>query len=359
MLRKMFLCLLIVSALSVCVFASETEESLSEGIDAENGVPQEVVEQIGSYDDFSVSSFTDAVLTLLSDTLSALGGSLKEGLLCCSAILATVLLCGMTEASAYAAGISRMVGALAITAIFSGGLSSMISLGTQTIHQINDYSALLLPGMSALAVAAGASSGGTATFFVATIFFKLLMGLVSFLFVPGISFLTAISAAEAALGNEKLSRMQQFLQWLLTGTLKCVLYAFTGFLTLTGIVSGSCDAVRIKAAKLALSGTVPVVGSILSDASETLLTSAAMLRNTVGTYGLLAVLAICLYPFVRILLQYLLLKAVTAISGLIGQKQHVALLGNLTSAMGLTAGTVGTFAMMMLISLTLFIKLTG
>lgn len=359
MLRRLFLCMMIVLILSLSVFASETEDALTEGIDPQAGLPEEAVDKIGSYDDFSVSSFTDALLRLLSDTLSGLGGSVKEGVACCGAILAAVLLCGITESSEHAEKVSRMVGALAITAICTGSISSMISLGTQTVRKINDYGLLLLPGMSTLAIASGASSTGTVLFFVSSLFFKLLMSLTEFLIVPGIGILTAISAAEAALGNEKLTKLRQFIQWMLTGLLKGILYVFTGFLALTGVISGSCDAVRLKAAKLALSGTVPVVGGILSDASETLLTSASVLRNTVGTYGLLAVLAICLYPFTRVFLQYLLLKAVTALSGLLGQKQHVTLLESLTSAMGLTAGTVGTFGMMMLISLTLFIKLAG
>ncbi len=359
MLRKLFLCLLIAALLPVSAFASGTEQTVTEGIDPEEGLPTEALESIGNYDDFSAASFTEALFRLLGDTLSGLGGSLKEGILCSGAILAAVLLCGITETAEHAADMSRIVGALAITAICTGSLTSMVNLGTKTVRQINDYGLLLLPGMSALAVASGGSGKGTAVFFVSSLFFKFLMSMVGFLIIPGIAFLAAISAAEAALANEKLTKLRQFLQWLLTGTLKCVLYVFTGFLTLTGIISGTCDSVRLKAAKLALSGAVPVVGGILSDASETLLTSAAVLRNSVGTYGLLAVLALCLYPFTKVLLQYLLLKATTAVSGLLGQKQHVTLLDNLSSAMGLTAGTVGTFAVMMLISLTLFINLSG
>ncbi len=358
MLRKVVLCLLLAILLTFSVFANG-EQPLIDGIDPDEGLPTDAVNSIGSYDDFSLSSFADALFRLLRDTVSGLGGSLKEGILCCGAILAAVLLCGITESSEHAAKLSGIVGALAITAICSGSLSSMVMLGTQTVRQINDYGLLLLPGMSALAVASGGSGRGTAVFFVSSLFFKVLMSLTSFLLVPGIAFFTAVSAAEAALSNEKLSGIRKFLQWFLTGTLKCTLYIFTGFLTLTGIISGSCDAVRLKAAKLALSGAVPVVGGILSDASETLLTSASLIRNSVGTYGLLAVLALCLFPFARVLMQYLLLKATAAVSGLLGQKQHVALLENLSSAMGLTAGTVGTFAMMMLISLTLFLNYSG
>ena len=40
--------------------------------------------------------------------------------------------------------------------------------------------------------------------------------------------------------------------------------AFVGYLTLSGVIAGSADAMTIKATKFAISGTIPVVGGILS-----------------------------------------------------------------------------------------------
>ena len=43
-----------------------------------------------------------------------------------------------------------------------------------------------------------------------------------------------------------------------------------------------------------------MVGSILADAADTVLAGAGAVRNTVGVAGLLAVLAVCLLPLVRL-----------------------------------------------------------
>ena len=74
------------------------------------------------------------------------------------------------------------------------------------------------------------------------------------------------------------------------------------------MIAGSADAVAIKAAKFAVSGMVPVVGGILSDAAETVLAGAAAVRSTAGVLGLLAILAITAAPFLKLGFQYLLLK---------------------------------------------------
>ena len=55
-----------------------------------------------------------------------------------------------------------------------------------------------------------------------------------------------------------------------------------------------------KLAKSAVSAVVPVVGSILSDAAESVLAGAGLLRGMVGTAGTLALLGVCLVPFLRL-----------------------------------------------------------
>ena len=94
------------------------------------------------------------------------------------------------------------------------------------------------------------------------------------------------------------------MSWALGGSLA----AFTLYLTLTGAVSGAADQAAVRAAKAVLSGTVPVVGGILSDAAETLLAGAGVLRGGIGIFGTLGVLAICAYPFLHLGIQYLLYR---------------------------------------------------
>lgn len=353
-----FLVILLVLTLFVLsVSATEPEDILTQGIAPEDELPPEALEEIGPYEDFSSSTFGSAVTRLLGDAFGSIGGTLSQGAACCGMVLAAVLLCGLTDSAENTAGIAAIVGALAITAACTGSFSSLIQLGTQTIEKTDRYTTLLLPGLAALAATSGSVTASSSLYLGTAFFLKVLMSAIRFLMIPGVYFLTALSAAEAALVNGKLQKLREFIYWLLSGTLKLFLYLFTGFLTVTGVIAGTTDAMRLKAAKLALSGTVPVVGGIISDASDTLLTSAVTIKNTLGTYGLLAVLAICLYPFLQVAVQYLLLKLTTAVSGLIGKSCHVSLVEHLTQAMGLVVAMVGTYAMMILICITIFLKL--
>lgn len=147
--------------------------------------------------------------------------------------------------------------------------------------------------------------------------------------------------------------------WLISKSLRVVLFVFTGYLTVTGVISGSADAAAVRATKAAVSGMVPVVGSILSDASETLLASASALKSSMGVFGMLAVLAICLTPFLKIGAQYLLLKGTAAVSGTIGMPQQVKLVKHAATAMGYLLAMTGACALMLLISVVCFLKVVG
>lgn len=202
-------------------------------------------------------------------------------------------------------------------------------------------------------VSAGALYAGTA------LFSGLLSRLIARLLLPGVSVYLVVAAAEAALADSLLSELREFVGWLISKSLRVVLFVFTGYLTVTGVISGSADAAAVRATKAAVSGMVPVVGSILFDASETLLASASALKSSMGVFGMLAVLAICLAPFLKIGAQYLLLKGTAAVSGTIGMPQQVKLVKHAATAMGYLLAMTGACALMLLISVVCFLKVVG
>ena len=105
-------------------------------------------------------------------------------------------------------------------------------------------------------------------------------------------------------------------------------------------------------AKAVLSGTVPVVGGIISQASGSVLAGAGLLKNSLGVLGLLAVLATCLTPFLRMAVQYLLYKVTAFLAATAGNGTLVELIDALGSAFGLVLGMVGSCALLLLISIT-------
>ena len=102
-----------------------------------------------------------------------------------------------------------------------------------------------------------------------------------------------------------------------------------------------------------------MVGGILSDASEAVLVSAAVVKNAAGIYGLLAVLALWIGPFLRIGAHYLMVRAVGAVSTVFGVEGISGVIDAFAAAMGLLLAMTGAVCIMLIISTICFLRGVG
>jgi stage III sporulation protein AE len=130
-------------------------------------------------------------------------------------------------------------------------------------------------------------------------------------------------------------------------------------MSITGVISGTSDAAVLKTAKVTISTVVPVVGGILSDASESALVGIGVLKNAAGIYGILAVLAVCINPLLKAGVQYLLLKCTSMVCSVFGNKNISALLDAFSTVMGLLLAMVASAAMLVLFSTVCYLKGIG
>ena len=75
-----------------------------------------------------------------------------------------------------------------------------------------------------------------------------------------------------------------------------------------------------------------------------------MLRNSVGVFGMLAILSACVYPFLQLGIQYLLFKLTAFLAGALGAPSLCKLIDGLGGAFGLVLGMTGSCAFLLLIS---------
>ena len=233
---------------------------------------------------------------------------------------------------------------LAVAAAALTDVQSVLALGAQTLEMLFDYAEALLPVLTTAAVSAGAPTAAGAFYAAALLFSDLLLRAAQGLILPLIGGWVAVNVAGAALGTGQLSGAARLLQWVVKTLLRAYVAAFTGYITLTGILSGSADAAAVRTTKSLLSTALPVVGRALADASEALVAGAALVRNAVGVYGLLAVLAAVALPVLRLALRYLLFKAAAALASVAAEPRISGLIDAIGSACGMVLGLVGAAA---------------
>jgi stage III sporulation protein AE len=293
---------------------------------------------------------------LLSKGVSLAESVVKESASTAAKLLAVVLLCALAQ-SAQKAGTgtlpaAEMAGALAITALTMTDMATMIGLGRDALGKMDLFSQTLLPIMAVLTAASGGVNAASVRQGATVFFAQLLLSAIDKLLIPLVYAYVAVSCAQAAVGNEGLKKLADLIKNAVTVLLTGFLLVFVGYLTASGAIAGTVDATTVKAAKLAISRAIPVVGSILADASETVLAGAGVLKGSIGVAGMLVVLAICLTPFLRLAFQYLVYKLTAALCALVAQSRLSRLIDAIGSAFGLVLGMTGAAALILLISLT-------
>ena len=306
------------------------------------------------------SNFTDGLQQLLENTLPKLRPDLEEAAKVSLAVVAAVLVISLLQSVSGSVGTTAdFVGSLTVSGLLLFSTDSLISLAADTVMEMSEYGKLLLPVLTAALAAQGGVTGSAALYGGTAVFNTALTGLVSGMIVPMVYLFLMLSAANAAIGEDILKGLRDLLKGFMAWSLKTVLIVFTTYMSITGVVSGTTDAAALKAAKVTISTVVPVVGGILSDASEAVLVSAGLAKNAAGIYGILAILAVFLRPFLQIGVHYLMLKFTSVVCGIFGTKRMTDLIADFSTAMGLLLAMTGASCLLLLISTVCFLKGVG
>lgn len=333
-----------------------------EAIDAQSvaeALPDDARARYEGFDHLLQADLDEGIRQILSSSISDAESSWSMALESAGKLLAVCVLVALTGSfcESGAGSGARLAGVMAITLISARDLHAFVGLGRTTLEEMSTFSAVLLPMLSAATTASGAPASATALYAGTMFFAQILNRVLLQMFLPLTYACLACACAEHTMNNTLLHRMRIFLQALVGNGLKGMLICFSVYLAVTGVVSGSADAASVKAAKLALSSIVPVVGSVIADASETVLVSAGILRNAVGITGLLGVLAVCAVPFIRLGMQYLILKATAALGAVLESGALSNMITAAADTMGMILAMVGVSALFNLVACVCFMRL--
>ena len=291
---------------------------------------------------------------LMRSAWDAAEGLARDGVRDAALLILAALVCGAAEGVADSAGTTRYAawcGVLALTTLAAGDLRALIGLGARTVDELGTLSKLLLPTL-ATAMASGGFVSTAGVWQVTTLMVcEALSGVVERVLLPLVYCYIAASAAGAMLEESRLDLLADGIKKLVTGGLTALVTAFTGYLAIAGVLTGSADRTAVRVTKLAVSGAIPVVGGVLSELTESVLAAAGTLRGTVGAVGVLAIGAVCLVPLLRLGLQFLLYKLAAFAAGLVGTKALGEYLDRLGGAFALVFAMTATCALILLVAL--------
>lgn len=302
-------------------------------------------------------TFSEGLTTVLREALDYLYPAFRSAAATCLGSIAAILLTSLVHSiPGSTPKVTDMVATVSVAMLLLSPSGALIKLGAATVEELSEYGKLLLPVMTAALAAQGGTTTSAALYTGTAFFDALLSGIISSVIVPMLYVFLCLSVASCATGEQILEKLVGFLKWAITWCMKIVLYIFTGYIGITGVVSGAADAAAIKATKLTISGMVPVVGGILSDASEAVLVSAGLVKSAVGVYGVLVIIALWISPFIEIGVQYLMLKLTAGICGMFGVKAPVKLISDFSGGMGMLLAMTGAVSLLLMVSVVCLMR---
>ncbi len=305
----------------------------------------------------STSSLSEGLTELIQNAVQHILPDLRQGIYGMLRLIGIVLLFSILRITGKGLqGPLAMSGTFAISAALFADTHSMISMAEETIMQLSDYGKLLFPVMTTAMAAQGGVTSSAALYTGTTVLDTIIGELIKGILLPLIFLFLAASVGNSATGEDILKKIRDMIKGFISWCLKTLLTVFTTYMGITGVVSGTTDAAALKATRVTISSVVPVVGGVLSDASEAVLVSMGLMKNAAGIYGILAVLALFLGPFFRIGCQYLLLKVTAALCSIFGDSNITGLMESFSAAMGLLLAMTGAMCLLVLISTICFLK---
>lgn len=350
----------IAAAIVLCVpcHAVDVLSELSDSIGVEtleNSLPDAAQDAFGS---MQVSDLTDLSRRVEQLWVYITGQShdlflsaVRGGVRLLLAVLFLSLCSFLTESS-----VVRLASAAAVALACMQSVESCAAVAVETMESMVTFSHALLPCLSMAAVAGGAVTSAGAVFAVSMLFMDGVLVAEQTVAMPLVFTYSAVLLAGEATDNPLLRSLSGLIRTVVKWVMILLTSAFTVYLSVTGILSGTVDAAAAKAAKTVFSAALPVVGGILSDASAALMSGANILKTGVGVMGLLATIAVCAVPYLTLGSHYLVYQIAGGMASAFCDRQLGGVIRGLGDAFAFLLGMVGSASVVLFVSIISMMK---
>ncbi len=314
---------------------------------------QELEEYLTSLSQFEQISLKDKLKGVISGDFSLDYSSLTQSFLhlvweelerllpAFAVILAAGLVCGVLNSTKFGflhssmSDIIGFVGYLSVGGVVLSCLLTVIASGFEAMNGMKRQMEIIYPLLLTLM----AGSGGVVSVAVyrpAVAFFSSAISQLFLSVVMPVAVLLIVLSFVGHLTDEvKTGRLVELFKGVLKWLIGLSLGLFSLFLTVQGITSAQYDGLSLRAAKYAVSNSVPIVGGFLSGGLDLVLAGSALIKNALGSFSVFLLCATLLRPLVLLVVFQLFLRLSAAATDPVG--------GKISAFLAQTANDLGYF----------------
>lgn len=200
------------------------------------------------------------------------------------------------------------------------------------ISRIQTLSLYMMPAMAAVTVAGGRALSGIFQHEMMTAGFALILTALKNIFAAAVLWVTVIETVNLISRRAVLSQLSGLTRTLIEKGMKLLTALYLLWMGLSSLVAPAADKVVYKASSAVLS-SVPVVGSAMAGAMDSVLAGSMMVKNGIGAAGCIALLCLCLWPAAKLAAIWLIYRLLAAFLSPVADERIIKLL----TAMGRSA----------------------
>lgn len=350
-MKKLWIILVLIFAIFPTAFAEDFE------IRGEDGYNRKVGEILSGKLNLNPTDIINGFLSEIFSELSETKNAVKS-------ILLISVISGLVRALADSLGgdAARAAGfacTLAITGAALKTFTEIAGCGAEIIHALCDFITKLEPVLIGFLISSGAVTQAAAFRPVLSASVYVLTLLIDKFILP-LAYFSAITGIVGGVGGRiEINSLCSLIKSLSKQVLTAALTLFSGILALYGIGTGSFNALASRGIKFAVGNLVPVVGGLLSDSAEAVLSGARLMKNAVGTAGMLTVIAMTAAPVIKIWVMMFLLRITAAATEPFSDKCVTAILQSAAEGVGTVFSAVITSATLFIVSIGIILTSTG
>ena len=228
-------------------------------------------------------------------------------------------------------------------------LVELISLTTSTLNGMKSMMDGIFPILLTLLTAVGGSVSVSLYQPAIAMLGNIFIYLITYFLMPLFIFSIIFSIVGNLSNNVKLDKFVSFLQGTFKWVIGLLFTVFLGFITIQGISASAVDGLSIRTAKYTIKSYIPIVGGYVSDGLSIVLASSMLIKNAVGTAGLLLVLFATISPILSLVLFMLSLKFMAGIIEPVGDKKIANFVSDISKSMTMLIALIVAVAFMYMI----------
>jgi stage III sporulation protein AE len=254
-----------------------------------------------------------------------------------------------------AAQLANSVTYLVLITIAIGSFSLAINAGREVVNSMVVFMQALTPVLLTLLVAVGgvASAAIFSPVILATV--DIFGTMIKNVILPLLFFVAVLGLVGNLSSRLKVSSLADLLKTIAMGLTGVFSTIFLGVLAIQGVAGAVGDSVTFRTAKYSVDAFVPVVGGMLSDALEAVVSSSLLIKNAVGIAGVAVIVTMLVVPLLKIVTLAFIYKLAGALIQPINDGQMVDCLNGLGNSLFLVFAAVATAGLLFFFTITIVV----